>query len=265
MVTSRVYGTTQKKKNELIFFLSLQRTQPTATSMSAPTLPRFINIDQERAASLIGLRVAIPDYWWPEFDTAHLNKGKIMAVNFTDAADHFWEVKLDDESPDDDTWLLRYDAVLLYADQDDDWVENFNLPNSIIASPEHESVVIIQEPLVDPFNIGTDEEEDDDDDDEEVEYDPNPEDDDDDDDDEEYNDGSLPVPPGDEDDNYNDEDDIIDNLAPVPLVANTPIQQSTILLEDVEQQWRQHQWQQQQQQQQSTKQLLPMIGISLVR
>ena len=37
---------------------------------------------------------------------------------------------------------MRYDAVVIYADEEDDWYENYHLPIAQISSPEYETVVV---------------------------------------------------------------------------------------------------------------------------
>ena len=37
---------------------------------------------------------------------------------------------------------MRYDAVVMYADEEDDWYENYHLPIAQILSPEYKTVVM---------------------------------------------------------------------------------------------------------------------------
>ena len=109
-----------------------------------PRIPPLFPIDEEWAATLVGLRVLVPDSWWPEYITHNLNAGKIVSVDFSDEAGRFWALQLDadvEDGEEETTYLMRYDAVLLYADAEDSWYENFNLPNEPIASPENERVM----------------------------------------------------------------------------------------------------------------------------
>ena len=66
--------------------------------------------DPDWSARLVGLRLQIPSHWWPDFDGNDLNAGKIVAVDFSDANQRFFQVKVDGY-----TYPMRYDAVFNYA------------------------------------------------------------------------------------------------------------------------------------------------------
>ena len=52
-----------------------------------PVLSIPINIDEEWAATLIGLMMRVPDNWWDGCTGSQLYEGWIAAVDFSDEAD----------------------------------------------------------------------------------------------------------------------------------------------------------------------------------
>jgi hypothetical protein len=105
--------------------------------MSAPSRPPlYTDIDRVWAATLIGIKMAVPDSWWDGYDTPDINYGRIIAVDFSDPAGRFWKLQLDSDD-DNEIYLMRYDALALYADEEDDWYENYHLPIVPLSSPEH--------------------------------------------------------------------------------------------------------------------------------
>jgi hypothetical protein len=143
--------------------------------MSAPSRPPlYTDIDRVWAATLIGIKMAVPDSWWDGYDTPDINYGRIIAVDFSDPAGRFWKLQLDSDD-DNEIYLMRYDALALYADEEDDWYENYHLPIVPLSSPEHESVIVNRMTALDltDDDMDTDSahEEEEDDDDDDPEYD----------------------------------------------------------------------------------------------
>jgi len=102
-----------------------------------------IPIDREWAKSLVGLRMKVEECWWPEFSSTALCPGKISAVNFDDEAGRFFLLQLDGEER---TYpmTMRYDAVLLYADEEDANFYKRHLPDSLPEDPEGEEITLAQ-------------------------------------------------------------------------------------------------------------------------
>ncbi|KAL3773343.1 hypothetical protein ACHAW5_010020 [Stephanodiscus triporus] len=90
-------------------------------------------IDQEWALSLVGLRLKVPEKWWNGYTGNTLYAGQIAAVNFSDNAKPFM-FELDNEE-NDESYRMRYDAVLCYADKGHPTHSSFNLPAEPPADP----------------------------------------------------------------------------------------------------------------------------------
>jgi hypothetical protein len=80
-----------------------------------PTFVRRTPIDLEWAEALVGLRLNVPNSWWPGFVDGGLNRGQIAAVNLDAPNEYYFKVELDDELGAH--YAMRYDSVLLYADK----------------------------------------------------------------------------------------------------------------------------------------------------
>ena len=63
-----------------------------------------------------------------------------MAVDFDDELGRFFILQLDG---DEYTYKMRYDAVLLYVDEEDANFYKRHLPDSMPEDPEHEEIVRI--------------------------------------------------------------------------------------------------------------------------
>ena len=98
------------------------------------TIIPHVPIDSEWAETLVGLRLNIPDKWWPGFCNGGLNRGKIAAINLDPSSSYYFEVKLDDEPGAH--YAMRYDSVLLYADDDQPSFVQFCLPLCCPANPD---------------------------------------------------------------------------------------------------------------------------------
>ena len=72
----------------------------------APAFSRFlyVDIDQEWAQSLKGLKVKVPSSWWQGYDGDELNAGAIAAVDFSKSNQRYFQFLLDsdrDETEDE--------------------------------------------------------------------------------------------------------------------------------------------------------------------
>ena len=103
-----------------------------------PTFVRHIPIDSEWAEALVGLRLNVPNSWWPGFVDGGLNRGRIAAVNLGALNEFYFEVKLDDELGAH--YAMRNDSVLLYADEGQPGFLQFCLPMLCPGNPDDEMV-----------------------------------------------------------------------------------------------------------------------------
>ena len=98
------------------------------------TIIPHVPIDSEWAETLLGLRLNIPDKWWPGFCDGGLNCGKIAAINLDPLSLYYFEVELDDEPGAH--YAMRNDSVLLYADEEQLSFARFHLPLCCPANPD---------------------------------------------------------------------------------------------------------------------------------
>ena len=116
----------------------------------APAFSRFlyIDIDQEWAQSLKGLKVKVPSGWWQGCDGNELNAGAIAAVDFSKSNQRYFQFLLDsdrDETEDEADlpalyYSMRYDAVFLYADETQPHYSHFQLPRCPVPTADGEQV-----------------------------------------------------------------------------------------------------------------------------
>jgi hypothetical protein len=99
------------------------------------TIIPHVPIDSEWAETLIGLRLNIPNKWWPGFSDGGINRGKIAAINYNPSSSYYFEVELDDEPGAH--YAMRYSSVILYADNQPGFSQ-FRLPSCCPANPEDE-------------------------------------------------------------------------------------------------------------------------------
>ena len=60
-----------------------------------PPVGKGVPIDKEWAASLIGLRMQVPNPWWKGFEgDESLNEGTIVGVNFSAAKLNYFQLEL---------------------------------------------------------------------------------------------------------------------------------------------------------------------------
>ena len=98
-----------------------------------PVLSKPVAIDQEWAATLIGLRLKVPERWWAGCTGSKLFHGKIIAIDFSDDAKRYFKFEPDSEKGAH--YPIRYDAVLHYADEDHQSYSKFLLPSVPPAAP----------------------------------------------------------------------------------------------------------------------------------
>ena len=101
-----------------------------------------VPIDREWAVSVVGLRMQVPEHWWPGYSGSKLCAGKIVAVDFDEPAGRYFTLRLDaDEDEDDEiVFSMRYDAVVHYADEQHERYASFKLPPEALADPQREEV-----------------------------------------------------------------------------------------------------------------------------
>ncbi len=83
---------------------------------------------------MVGLRLNIPNKWWPGFCDGGLNRGKIAAITLDPSSSYYFQVELDDEPGAH--YTMRYDSVLLYADDKQPGFLLFCLPSCCSGNPE---------------------------------------------------------------------------------------------------------------------------------
>ena len=57
-----------------------------------------ISIDEEWSATIIDLRMRVPDNWWDGCTGSQLYEGRIAAVDFADEAERYFMLKLDNDN-----------------------------------------------------------------------------------------------------------------------------------------------------------------------
>jgi hypothetical protein len=90
------------------------------------TIIQHVPIDPEWAEMLVGLRLNIPNKWWPGFCNGSLNQGKIAAITLDPSSSYYFQVELDNEPGAH--YAMRYDSVLLYTDDEQPGSLRFHLP-----------------------------------------------------------------------------------------------------------------------------------------
>ena len=103
---------------------------------------RVVLVDEEWAATLVCLPMAVPNSWWEGYkrDDDTLNAGTIVGVDFDQPNSKYFQLECGDE-----IYAMRYDAVYQYVDTDHANYDaaKFRLPLSAPANPEHEGRVTI--------------------------------------------------------------------------------------------------------------------------
>jgi hypothetical protein len=76
------------------------------------------------AESLIGLPMKVPEYWWDDYNGYRLHDGVIDSF---DIVSQKWNLLLDSRD-DDALYLMAYEAVSMYANEDSSIIEEYQLP-----------------------------------------------------------------------------------------------------------------------------------------
>ena len=98
------------------------------------------SVDPEWAMSLLGLPMAVPEYWWPGFSRLKRFFGKIAKVNPRAENSAFFLLELNEEPGE--YYAMRYDDVARYANTDDNAIAAYCLPALPPCDPRHEPAVI---------------------------------------------------------------------------------------------------------------------------
>ena len=93
---------------------------------------------------LVGLRMAVPEYWWPGFNARTLCPGMIAAVNFEAEGGRYFSLMLDDAPGT--YYPMRYDAALSYANISHESHSSYVLPATAPCNPAQEHSVTIRAP-----------------------------------------------------------------------------------------------------------------------
>ena len=99
--------------------------------MPSPVLPAFPH-NLEWAESLIGLPMAVPEYWWPGYSSSKLCLGKIASINTT-TCELNCSLLIFKDKPGK-RYGMRYNTVRLYTDENKD-TTRFQLPSHPPADP----------------------------------------------------------------------------------------------------------------------------------
>jgi hypothetical protein len=102
--------------------------------------PTSYAVDTEWGESLVGLRMAVPLSWWPGYTGTELSLGKI--AKFDGTASPPFLLAVDDEPGD--TYAMRYDAVLAYAQVEHPTFGSFRLPDAMPEEPSPDDTVVVR-------------------------------------------------------------------------------------------------------------------------
>ncbi len=100
------------------------------------TIIPHVPIDSGWAETLVGLRLNIPNKWWPGFSNGGINRGKIAAINYDPLSLYYFKVELNNEPGAH--YAMRYSSVLLYPDDKQPGFLQFCLPLCCPANPDDE-------------------------------------------------------------------------------------------------------------------------------
>ena len=101
--------------------------------------PSSFAINPEWGENLVGLRMVVPLSWWSGYSGAELPLGKIAKFDVTASPSFLLEVN----GEPGDTYAIRYDAVLAYAQVEHPTFKNFRLPNMMPEEPVPDDTVVI--------------------------------------------------------------------------------------------------------------------------
>ncbi len=97
-------------------------------------------IDREWAALLRGLRMKVPDDWWPGFSGRALNAGAIARVDLDIDTNNHFQLELDKEQGV--FYAMRYDAVVRFADETHHSFSSYRLPAHALRNPADDVFVV---------------------------------------------------------------------------------------------------------------------------
>ena len=92
-------------------------------------LSRPFSIDEEWAATLLGIRMRVPDNWWGGYTGSQLYESRIAAVDFSDEAERYFLLKLDDDNEKGEQYHMYYDDVQNYANKGHRSYSRYHLPS----------------------------------------------------------------------------------------------------------------------------------------
>ena len=91
-------------------------------------------INTEWAESLIGLSMKVPEYWWVGCNGYKLHDGKIESF---DIDSQKWNLLLDARD-EPFPYLMAYEAVSMYADDDSSTIDDYQLPYQVVLEGDDE-------------------------------------------------------------------------------------------------------------------------------
>jgi hypothetical protein len=110
-----------------------------------PIFTKPIPINQEWAGLLTSLCMNVPNSWWAGITSLELNAGAISHLDFNQENECYFQLELDKEKGI--YQAMRYDAVLLYADESHPMFAHFHLPYAALADPTNNQVQIQRSPI----------------------------------------------------------------------------------------------------------------------
>ena len=115
----------------------LQAARSPRYKMPSPAFP----YDSEWADSLVGLPMAVPEYWWPGYTSAKLCLGKIVSIDTTARKLNCFTLVLKDKPGKQ--YGMRYNVVLFYSDKNGKTTSVDHLPSGVPAYPAREPSVTV--------------------------------------------------------------------------------------------------------------------------
>jgi hypothetical protein len=100
----------------------------------APRRSKQPQISKVWAESLIGLSMKVPEYWWQGCKGYKLHDGRIDSF---DIQTQKWNLIVDDRN-EPLLFLMAYDTVSLYADEDSSTIEEYQLPYQAVFEGDDE-------------------------------------------------------------------------------------------------------------------------------
>jgi hypothetical protein len=100
----------------------------------------YLPIDRKWAALLRGLRMKVPDDWWPGFSGRALNAGVITRVDLDINTNNHFQLKLDKERGV--FYAMRYDAIVRFADETHRSFSSYCLPAHARRNPADDVFVV---------------------------------------------------------------------------------------------------------------------------